>query len=56
MDEDLINKKVKISLKNGMFYNGVVISQGDKYIRIRDIKNSIVFINLDIINVLEELA
>jgi len=53
--EDIINKRVKVFLKNRMFYNGRVLSQGEDWIKIRDLKDSIVFIKIDEINVLEEL-
>lgn len=49
-----MNKKVKVSLSNGMYYKGLVLSEGEDYIRIRDIRDNIVFINFSAIAVLEE--
>jgi small nuclear ribonucleoprotein (snRNP)-like protein len=45
MDE-YINKEVKVSLQNQIYYRGKVLSAGEDYIKIRDIKDKIVFINL----------
>ena len=54
MVNEWINKTVKVSLNNGFYYKGVVISEGDTYIKIRDIKDKIVFINFDaVISIVE---
>ena len=45
MDE-YINKEVKIDLDNGMYYRGKVLSVGNDYISIRDIRDKLVYINL----------
>ena len=56
MGNDWINKRVKISLQNGFYYKGLVISEGDSYIKIRDIRDNLVFINFDAVISIEEVA
>jgi len=55
MIESMIGKKVKVSLKNEMYYKGLVLSEGEDYIKIRDIRNNIVHIKLDFITVIQEM-
>jgi hypothetical protein len=55
MEENIKDKRVKVILKNGQYYRGYVLSQGDEYIRIRDIKDKVVFINLDAVSTIEEV-
>jgi small nuclear ribonucleoprotein (snRNP)-like protein len=54
MVNEWVNKKVKVSLSNGMYYKGLVLSEGEDYIRLRDIKNNIVFIKFSAVDVIEE--
>lgn len=56
MEDSLIGKRVKVVLKNGMYYKGLVLSQGDTYINIRDLRDKKVFINLDAVSNMEELG
>jgi len=55
MIESMIGKKVKVSLKNEMYYKGLVLSEGEDYIKIKDIRNNIVHIKLDFITVIQEM-
>jgi len=48
-----INKKVRVSLKSGMYYKGLVLSAGDNFLKIRDFKDKIVFINVEQITIIE---
>lgn len=54
MVNEWVNKKVKVSLSNGMYYKGLVLSEGEDWIRLRDIKSNIVFIKFSAIDVIEE--
>jgi len=54
MEDDWINKRVKVSLCNGRYYKGEVLSEGEDYIRIRDINDNIVFIKFSAVDVIEE--
>lgn len=45
MDE-YVGKEVKIDLDNKMYYRGIVLSVGEDYIKLRDIKDKLIFINL----------
>jgi len=55
MNNDMwLGEKVKISLKSGMYYKGVVLSVGDDFFKLRDFKDTIVFIRIEHINVIEE--
>ena len=54
MINEWINKRVKVSLSNGFYYKGLVLSEGDSYIRIRDITGKMVFINLGAVISIEE--
>ena len=45
---------IKISLKSGMYYRGLCLSEGTDWIKIRDIRDNIVFIRLVDIVVIEE--
>lgn len=54
MDNEWKNKKVKVSLSNGRYYKGLVLSEGEDYIRIRDINDNIVFIKFSAVDVIEE--
>ena len=56
MENDWINKKVKVALKNGFYYKGLVLSEGETYIKIRDIKDNLVFINFDAVVSIEEVG
>jgi hypothetical protein len=56
MDNEWKNKKVKVSLSNGRYYKGLVLSEGEDYIRIRDINDNIVFIKFSAVDVIEEWA
>jgi len=53
---DWLNKVVKVSLKNGFYYKGKVLSEGENYIRIRDINGKMVFINFDFVISIEEVS
>lgn len=56
MDEySFINKEVKISLKNEWYYKGKVLSQGEDFLRIKDIKGRIVLICREEIKIIEEV-
>jgi hypothetical protein len=46
-------KRVKVSLNSGRYYKGLVLSEGDDYIRVRDLNDSIVFIKFSAIDVIE---
>lgn len=54
-NEKMIGKKVKISLKSGLYYKGIVLSEGNTWIRIRDLRENIVFILIEHITVIEEV-
>lgn len=54
MENEWVNKKVKVSLSNGMYYKGLVLSEGKDWIKLRDIKNNIVFVKFSAIDVIEE--
>ena len=54
MESEWINKKVKVSLSTGRYYKGLVLSEGEDYIRIRDINDNIVFIRFSAVDVIEE--
>ena len=54
MEDNWINKKVKVSLSTGRYYKGEVLSEGEDYIRLRDIKDNLVFIKLSAVDVIEE--
>jgi len=51
--DEWINKKVRISLKTGMYYKGKVLSAGEDFLKIRDFRDTIVFIRLDMITIIE---
>lgn len=53
---DWMNKVVKINLKNGFYYKGKVLSEGEDYIRIRDINGKLVFINFSFVISIEEVS
>lgn len=55
-NEEMKGKRVKISLKSGFYYKGLVLSEGDEWIKIRDVRNNIVFILLENISVIEEVS
>lgn len=48
-------KRVKVVLTNGEYYKGLVLSDGDDYIKLRDIHDKQVLIRLDQIIVLKEV-
>ncbi len=52
-DESFSGQKVKISLTNGMYYKGTVLSEGEDWIKLRDIKDNIVFVKIDAIKIIE---
>lgn len=55
MENEWVNKKVKISLSNGTYYyKGLVLGEGKNWIKLRDIKNNIVFVKFSAIDVIEE--
>lgn len=54
MENEWLNKKVKVSLSSGMYYKGLVLDEGDEWIKLRDIKDNVVFIKFDAISVIEE--
>ena len=54
MENVWTGKKVKISVANNLYYKGEVLSEGEDWIRIRDIHSNIVFIKMSAINVIEE--
>lgn len=56
MEDSLVGKKVKIVLKNNTYYKGMVLSQGDTYLKIRDIRDKMVFLNFDSISHMEDLG
>jgi len=56
MENVWTGKKVKISVANNLYYKGEVLSEGEDWIRIRDIHSNIVFIKMSAINVIEELG
>jgi len=51
--DEWIGKKVRISLKSGMYYKGLVLSSGDNFLKIRDFKDNTVFISLEFITIIE---
>ena len=53
--KNYINKRVKIILSNGMFFNGLVLTVGDEYIKIRDINEKEVLIVIANICSMEEM-
>lgn len=55
MNESINGKRVKVSLKNGMYYKGLVLSEGEDFIKIRDIRDNIVHIRIDFITLIEEV-
>lgn len=53
-DTDMwVGEKVKISLKSGMYYKGLILSVGEDFLKMRDFKDTIVFIRVEHINVIE---
>lgn len=54
MEDNWSGKKVKVSLSTGRYYKGLVLSEGEDYIRLRDFHNNIVFIRLSVVDVIEE--
>ena len=56
MVDSMIGKKVKVSLKNGRYYKGLVLSQGDDFLTIRDLRDNIVHVRLDFISEIEEVG
>ena len=55
MENEWLNKVVKVSLKNGFYFKGVVLTEGENYIIIRDLKNNKVHINFDSVVFIEEV-
>ena len=55
-NEEMKGKNVKISLKSGFYYKGLVLSEGDEWLRIRDFRDNIVFILIENISVIEEVG
>jgi len=55
MDEknEWVGRRVRISLKSGMYYKGLVLSAGEEFIKIRDFKDNIVFIRWEFITIIE---
>lgn len=57
MDKQALNecvgKRVKIVLRNGYYYSCLILSVGDEYVKIRDKNDTITFIVLEEINILE---
>jgi len=51
--DEWINQKVRISLKSGMYFKGLVLSTGEDFLKIRDFREKIVFISLDQITIIE---
>ena len=49
-----INKKVRISLRSGLYYKGLVLSAGEDFLKIRDFRDTIVFVRIDMITIIEE--
>lgn len=45
-----LNKKVEVILNNSMHYNGIVISVGDTFFKLKTIKGEDAFIVLDMIS------
>lgn len=54
--KEWINKKVKVELKVGIYYKGLVVSAGDTYISLRDINSHLVFIKLENIDKIKEVS
>jgi len=45
--KEYVNKRVKVELVNGYYYEGLVLSSGEDYIKLRDKYDKLVFIRLD---------
>ena len=51
---EYLNKKVKVGLINGYYYEGLVLSAGEDYIKLRDKFDKLVFVNLkNVISIVE---
>lgn len=48
-------KRVKIELRNGFYYKGLVLSSGEDYIKIRDKEDKMIFIRVDNIVFIKEV-
>lgn len=54
MEDNWAGKKVKVSLSTGRYYKGLVLSEGEDYLRLRDFHDNIVFIRLSAVDVIQE--
>lgn len=52
---DYINKKIKVILKNNFYYKGLVIEADSNFIKLKDLRGSIVMISSDAIFSIEEV-
>lgn len=46
-------KKVRVSLKSGLYYKGLVLSIGDEFMKMRDFRDKIIFIRVDQITIIQ---
>jgi len=51
-----LEKRIKITLSNGTIYTGFVLSVGDEYVKIRDLRENIVFVVVNMICSIEEVS
>ena len=56
MENDWKGKRVKVAMQNGFYYKGIVLSEGDTYIKIRDLKDNVVFLNFEAMASIEEVS
>lgn len=53
-NNEWLNKKVRISLNNGLYYKGKVVDVGDDFVKIIDFRGTTVTISLNFIVVIQE--
>ena len=53
--KEYVNKKVKVELTNGYYYEGLVLSSGEDYIKIRDKFDKLVLIRINFIGSIVEV-
>jgi len=51
--DEWVGQRVRISLKTGMYYKGLVLSSGDDFLKIRDFKDKTIFVRIDMITIIE---
>lgn len=51
--DEWVGQKARISLSGGRYYKGLVLSVGEDFLKIRDFRDTIVFIKVENINIIE---